>query len=70
MALVEFRHPFFQPVWRRVVLVVALVGWGIFDFVTGSPFWGVLFAGVGAVAAYQFFFDWTDDETGSDQGDM
>ena len=50
-------HPFFRPLWIRILLVAICVGWGIMEFVTGAPFWGIIFLSLGAYAAYGFFFD-------------
>jgi hypothetical protein len=25
-------HPFFRPLWRRILLVAVCVGWSIFEF--------------------------------------
>jgi len=41
--------------WRRVALVALCIGWGIFEFTGGYPFWGTLFVGVGLYCAYNFF---------------
>jgi hypothetical protein len=44
------------------VTVAFCLGWGIFEFGTASPFWGVVFTGVGCVVAWQFFFtSYSDD---------
>jgi hypothetical protein len=49
------RHPFFLPLWRRVVTVVLVLGWAIVEFVSAAPLWGVLFGAIGLVAAWEFF---------------
>ena len=48
-------HAFFQPLWIRIVVVTVCFGWAAFEFATGAPFWGVIFAGIGAAAGWQFF---------------
>jgi hypothetical protein len=48
-------HPFFRPLWVRVGIVAVCLGWGLFEFATGSPFWAVIFLGLGAYAAWGFF---------------
>lgn len=63
--LIDLRHPFFRPLWRRVAVVVVCLAWGAFEFATGSVFWGTVFAGVGVVCAWQFFTDF-DPDNGSD----
>lgn len=53
--LFDFKHPFFEPLWRRIAVVAVSLGWGGFEFLNGAPLWGVIFVGFGAVAAYHFF---------------
>jgi hypothetical protein len=48
-------HPMFRPLWVRVLIVALCLGWAAFEFVDGSPFWGVLFGGLGVYAAWGFF---------------
>ncbi len=57
MALFDFQHPFFEPLWRRVAVVVVCVGWGLFELSTGATVWAVLFIGIGVWAGYEFFID-------------
>jgi hypothetical protein len=52
MALIDPAHPFFRPLWRRVVVVVACLGWALIEIITGSPGWAMLFGGAGLYAAY------------------
>ena len=47
-------HPFLRPLWRRVALVAFCAAWSVFEFVTGSAFWGTLAGGMAALGAYQF----------------
>jgi hypothetical protein len=55
-------HPWFRPLWVRILVVAACAGWAIVEFVTGSPFWAVIFLGLGAYAGYGFFFDFHPGE--------
>jgi hypothetical protein len=55
MAFFDFDHPFFEPAWRRALVVGLCLGWGAFEFATDAPMWGFAFAGAGAVAFYQMF---------------
>jgi hypothetical protein len=50
-------HPMLRPLWVRILLVAACAGWAVVEFSTGSPFWGVIFLGLGAYAAWAFFID-------------
>lgn len=47
-------HPFFRPLWRRIAIVVFCAAWSVFEFVTGSGFWGTLAGGMAAYGAWQF----------------
>jgi hypothetical protein len=44
--------------WRRIAVTLLCLGWGLFEFVMGSPFWGTLFAGLGVYCAWVFLFDY------------
>ncbi|MEM7303470.1 MAG: DUF3329 domain-containing protein [Pseudomonadota bacterium] len=55
LKLFDFNHPFFEPLWRRIAVVVFCIGWGVFEFISGATFWGVLFGGLGLFAGYAFF---------------
>ena len=54
-------HPNLRPLWVRLLIVTICLGWAVFEFVTASPFWGVIFLGLGAYAIYGFFFDFNPD---------
>lgn len=54
MQLVDPYHSFFLSYWRRVVVVVVFVGWGLYEFSSNSPLWGMLFGGAGLYCAYVF----------------
>lgn len=42
-------HPWLDPLWRRIVLVVFCVGWAVMEYVLGYHGWALF---VGAVAVY------------------
>jgi len=54
----DLRHPFFAPVWRRVLAVVMCLGWAGVEYWNGSPGWAVFFAAAGGWCVYQFFVIW------------
>lgn len=54
MKLIDLEHPFFAPVWIRVLVVAVCIGWGLFEFASGAVLWGVFFCGIGAICAYRF----------------
>jgi len=60
-------HPFFRPLWRRIVVVAVCLAWAAVEFASGAPFWGTLFAGIGLFSAWQLFivFDPGADREGN-----
>lgn len=53
----ELRHPFFRPLWRRIVLIAVLAGWTVVEATAGNAVWAFLMAGIGVYSTYVFFFD-------------
>lgn len=51
----DLDHPYFRPLWIRLLIVAVALGWAVVEFATGSPFWGILFGALGVYAAYRFF---------------
>ena len=55
MQFFNLRHPFFLPLWRRVLTVAVTGGWAFVEFVTGNGLWAVLFGAAALWCAYEFF---------------
>ena len=55
MKLLDVQHPFFIPLWRRVLTVAFTLGWALLELGLGNPGWAVFFAAIGLYCAYQFF---------------
>ncbi|WP_017998835.1 hypothetical protein [Paracoccus sp. N5] len=51
----DLDDPFYRPLWIRLLLVVLTLGWGLFEFTSGAPVFGVIFAAIGLYAAWRFF---------------
>lgn len=51
----DVQLPFFIPLWRRVAVVAICLVWTVIEFYNASPFWGLLFGGLGVYSAWQFF---------------
>ena len=66
MNFFDLRHPFFNPLWRRVLTVAFSGGWAIVEFVSGSPGWAMLFAALALWCAYEFFVNWQPQDELSD----
>lgn len=61
MKLIDTNHPFFRPLWIRIIVVALATGWGIFEFTTGSVFWGIISFGFAGLAFWGFFVDFNPD---------
>ena len=59
LKLFDLEIPFFLPLWRRVLAVVVPVLWAFFEFSNSNVFWGLIFMGLGGIAAWRFMnADW------------
>ncbi|AZQ67801.1 DUF3329 domain-containing protein [Silicimonas algicola] len=60
----EVRHPFFRPLWRRIVVTVLCAVWAGVEYQGGNATWAVLFAACAIYLGYRFFvsFDPADYE--------
>ena len=52
MQLIDPSHPFYRPLWRRVLIVAVCLGWAVVEGVTSEPFWALLVGAVGIYAAW------------------
>ncbi|WP_305971431.1 MULTISPECIES: hypothetical protein [unclassified Mameliella] len=51
----DVQHPFFIPLWRRIFVVAACLGWALLELSWGNPGWSILFGAIGVYCAHQFF---------------
>lgn len=57
--LFELDIPFFLPMYRRVLAVIVPILWAFFEFSNSAYFWGLIFMGLGGIAAWKFYIaDW------------
>ncbi|MFZ5962864.1 hypothetical protein ACOXXX_07915 [Thalassococcus sp. BH17M4-6] len=56
----DLRHPFFNPLWRRVLTVAVCAGWALVEFSQGNTGWAAVFGGLGLWAGIVFFYKWED----------
>lgn len=45
---------FFQPVWRRLLVVILLSIWTAVEWWAGNSFWGTLLAGALGISIWMF----------------
>lgn len=51
----DLDHPFFRPLMRRILVAVIVSGWSVFEFLAGSPLFGILFGALGVWCCWSFF---------------
>jgi len=62
MRFLDLHHPWFIPLWRRVLVTAFCAAWTLVELVSGGPFWVILFAALTVVCGYQFFIAFTPRE--------
>jgi hypothetical protein len=55
--MIDPNHPFYAPLWRRLLIVAVCFVWAGFELYTGEPFWGIIVGAVGAYATYKLFVE-------------
>ena len=63
------RHPFLDPPWRRIVLVVICAVWVAVEFWTASPGWGMIAAAFTAYAIWRFLLAYEPSNVGGNDLD-
>ena len=60
----DFDHPMYRPLWFRLMLISACLGWGTFEVWLGNQTWGAIFMGIGTFLIYQLLiaFNPKDDD--------
>lgn len=51
-------HPFLDPLWRRVVLVVACAIWTALEAWNQNTFWATLIGAITAYGAWAYLYDY------------
>jgi len=62
MRLIDPKHPFFKPAWRRYLLVAAPFLWAGVEYAHENQIWAYLFAGIGGYLAWNLIFVWKQDD--------
>lgn len=55
MKFLDPQHPFFKPLWRRIMTVVAPAAWALVELSNGEAGWAIVFFGAAAYAGYELF---------------
>lgn len=56
MQILDPKHPFFKPLWRRILTVLLPAVWGGVELYNNAMGWAVVFLGASAFAAYELLF--------------
>jgi len=62
LTMFNFNNSFYKPLWLRVGIVVACMGWAALEFSLGNLLWGGVFAAIGASAFYGLFITFDPPE--------
>lgn len=68
MKLLDTDHPFFRPLWIRILIVLMAGGWAVFEFWAGSVFWGAVFLAFCGLSVWGFFIDYKPEPGGPNSG--
>ncbi|MCK8782208.1 DUF3329 domain-containing protein [Rhizobium sp. NTR19] len=58
--MIDPDHPFYRPLWRRLLIPAVCLVWVIFELVAGEAFWAVIVGAIGAYATYKLFIEKRD----------
>jgi hypothetical protein len=52
-------HPFLDPLWRRIVLVVLVAGWAAYEVILArEPLWMMIAIAMLAYGCWAFILNW------------
>jgi len=54
MKFLDPAHPYFRPLWVRILVVAVALLWAIAELIFGSPGWAIVFAAAGLYALWEF----------------
>lgn len=54
-------NDFFRPLWLRVAIVLACVGWAVVEWMHDQAGWALIAAAVAAYGAWSFLIDYKAD---------
>ena len=56
----DVSHPWFRPVWVRILVAGICIAWTTIEFVNGNTGWALVFGAASAYLLWAFFVTWTD----------
>lgn len=67
MNFLEVRTEFFRPKWRRVLMVVLVLGWAIAELVLGNPIWAGVVGAAWLYLLWAFFYAFDKGPAGKEE---
>ncbi|MBB4009765.1 hypothetical protein [Allorhizobium taibaishanense] len=61
MNFLDPHHPFFKPLWVRILVTLVPLAWAGVELYGGSPTWAMISLALGVYAGLQLF--WTFNKT-------
>jgi hypothetical protein len=58
MKIIDRDHPFYKPLWRRVVLCCVLASWVLMEIVARDAMWMIIAGALFVVCVWQFLITW------------
>ncbi len=56
----DANHPWFRPLWVRVLVVAIALGMAVWDGINANYGWALLFGAAAVYGIYAFFITWTN----------
>jgi hypothetical protein len=63
LRLLDLEHPFFAPLWRRIVTTAVCVVWAGVELAAGSIWFALIAAALAALCIWRFFFGFVPRES-------
>ena len=54
----DSNHPFFKPLWRRVLIVGSCLVWSGFEWWNGEQLWGAITLAIAAYGIFALFINY------------
>ncbi|MBW6423184.1 DUF3329 domain-containing protein [Rhizobium sp. XQZ8] len=55
--MIDPNHPFYDALWRRLLIPIVCLAWVCFELYAGEVMWAVIVGGVGIYATYKLFIE-------------
>jgi hypothetical protein len=65
----EQDRKFFEPLWRRIAVIVVLLAWTAWEWSNGESLWGTLVAGVTAYFVWAYVITFPAEPAPDDGGE-